>query len=204
MTLPIILASASPARLQLLKQIGIVPDQVLPADIDETELPGELPNKLAERLSIEKAEAIAAKVECGIIIGSDTVPVIGRTPMRKAKNADDVRASLLLLSHRRHRLYSGVCVIEKKKDGSMRKMSRVVKSILKFKKISDAEIEYYCASGEGIGKAGGYSVGGYAGSFVAYMSGSFSNVVGLPLCETMNMLYSAGATPLQRGITLDN
>ena len=137
MTLPIILASASPARLQLLKQIGIVPDQVIPADIDEIELAGELPNKLAERLSIEKANCIAAKIECGIIIGSDTVPVIGRTAMRKAENENDVRESLLSLSQRRHRVYTGVCVIEKKQDGSMREMHRVVKSTIKFKKISN-------------------------------------------------------------------
>lgn len=191
MKLPIILASASPARLSLLRQVGIEPDQVLPADIDETEYRSELPKNLALRLSIEKATASANDIDRGIILGSDTVPVVGRTIMRKAASADEVRESLIMLSQRRHRIYTGVCII-KKEDGQIRQLQRVVKSIIKFKKLSKEEIDYYCVSGEGIGKAGGYTLSGYAESFVSFLSGSFSNVIGLPLFETVNMLNSFG------------
>ncbi|MEM6338914.1 MAG: nucleoside triphosphate pyrophosphatase [Pseudomonadota bacterium] len=191
MKLPIILASASPARLKLLKQIGITPDQVIPSDIDETELPKESPRKLAERLAFEKATAIANTVDKGIIIGADTVPAVGRSIMRKATTQDDIRKSMELLSNRRHRIYTGVCVI-KKDEAEYRTLNRVVKSILKFKKLSKAEIEYYCTLEEGIGNAGGYTVQGYAESYISFLSGSFSNIVGLPLFETMNMLNSVG------------
>jgi len=194
MKLPLILASASPARLALLRQVGIEPDRVIAADIDETEYPGEIPRKMAERLSYGKAIAIANTIERGIVIGADTIPVVGRSIMRKASSAEDVRKSLQLLSQRRHQIYTGVCII--KKDGQeMRELRRVVKSIVKFKKLSREEIDYYCASGEGIGKAGGYTLTGYAESFVSFLSGSFSNIVGLPLFETMNMLHSVGVTP---------
>ena len=191
MKLPIILASASPARLRLLKQIGITPDQVLPSDIDETELPKEAPRKLAERLAFEKATTIANTVNKGIVIGADTVPVVGRTIMRKAATQDDIRKSLELLSNRRHRIYTGVCVI-KKDISEYRALKRVVKSTLKFKKLSKAEIDYYCTLEEGIDNAGGYTVSGYAESYISFLSGSFSNIVGLPLFETMNMLNSVG------------
>ena len=197
MKLPLILASMSPARLELLRQVGLEPDLIIPSDIDETEHPGEQPRKMAHRLSYGKALAIADTVECGIIIGADTIPMVGRTIMRKAKNSDDVRESLQLLSQRRHQIYTGVCVI--KKDGAeTRALHRVVKSIVKFKKLSKEEIDYYCASGEGIGKAGGYTLTGHAESFVSFISGSFSNIIGLPLFETLNLLNSVGVTPHSR------
>lgn len=191
MKLPIILASESPARLKLLAQIGIIPDKILPANIDETELPKELPRKLAERLAFEKAISIANIVDSGIIIGADTVPVVGRRVMRKAQNADDIRESLKLLSNRRHQIYTAVCVIKKTPDGT--KVSRnTVKSIIKFKKLTPGEIDFYCNLREGIGKAGGYTVAGYAECFISFISGSFSNIIGLPLYETTNMLGSMG------------
>ena len=193
MRLPLILASASPARLALLKQIGIIPDQVLPADIDETEFPKESPRKLAERLAYEKATAIANTSSKGIIIGSDTVPVVGRSIMRKAATKEDIKKSLELLSNRRHRIYTGICII-KKDNSEYRILKRVVKSTLKFKKLSKNEIDYYCMLEEGIGKAGGYTISGYAESYISFLSGSFSNIVGLPLFETMNMLNSLGFT----------
>jgi septum formation protein len=197
MKLPLILASASPARLQLLRQVGLDPDMVLASDIDETEHSGEKPRQMAQRLSYNKAMAIADQVERGIIIGSDTIPMVGRRIMRKATNANDVRESLQLLSRRRHQIYTGVCVI--KKDGNeTRELHRVVKSIVKFKTLSKEEIDYYCASGEGIGKAGGYTLTGHAESFVSFLSGSFSNIIGLPLFETLNMLNSVGVTPHTR------
>ncbi len=194
MTLPLILASASPARLSLLEQVGIMPDYVIPSDIDEIELPKETPQQMARRLSYEKAMAVSNNFDEGIIIGSDTVPVVGRRIMRKAQNAEDVRESLQLLSQRRHQVYTGVCVIRKDSSG-LRKLQRVVKSIVKFKKLSEQEIDYYCKTGQGIGKAGGYTLTGHAESFVVFLSGSFSNIIGLPLFETVNMLNSFGITP---------
>ena len=191
MNLPIILASASPARIRLLKQIGITPDFIMPADIDETEEIGELPKHLAHRLSFKKAAFIASSVSEGIIIGADTIPVVGRRIMRKAGTAEDVRSSLKLMSNRRHSVYTGVCVI-KKTSSETRKLIKVVKTTLKFKNLSEEEIEFYCASGEGIGKAGGCSLSGYAESFVIYIAGSYSNVIGLPLYETSSMLRSLG------------
>jgi septum formation protein len=197
MKLPLILASASPARLQLLRQVGLDPDIVIASDIDETEHPGEKPSQMAQRLSYNKAMVIADQVEHGVIIGADTIPVVGRRIMRKAINANDVRESLQLLSRRRHQIYTGVCII--KKDGNeIRELHRVVKSIVKFKTLSKEEIDYYCASVEGIGKAGGYTLTGHAESFVSFLSGSFSNIIGLPLFETLNMLNSVGVTPHAR------
>ena len=189
--LPIILASASPARLQLLRQIGITPDFVIPSDIDEAEQAGELPRQLANRLSFEKAAFIAATVDQGIIIGADTIPTVGRRIMRKAMTAEDVRLSLQLLSQRRHSVYTGVCVIKKTSTETV-KLIKVVKSIVKFRHLSTSEIEYFCSTNQGIDKAGGYTLTGYAESFVSYLSGSFSNIIGLPLCETINMLKSVG------------
>jgi len=191
MKLPIILASASPARLQLLSQVGIKPDFVIPSDIDESERNGELPRHLAHRLSFEKAAFVAATIEQGIIIGADTIPLVGRRIMRKAVTSEDVRQSLKLLSQRRHSVYTGVCVIRKTPMETI-KLIKVVKSIVKFKHLSDTEIEYFCSTNQGIGKAGGYTLTGYAESFVSYLSGSFSNIIGLPLYETVNMLKSVG------------
>lgn len=194
MKLPIILASKSPARIKLLRQINIVPDFIIPSDIDESEHKGEHPRKLAERLAFEKARAVAQNIEKAIIIGADTVPVVGTKIMRKATNAYDVKESLQILSRRRHQVYTGICII--KKDASNIKISKkIVKSILKFKKLTNKEIEFYCNLGEGIDKAGGYTISGYAESFVSFISGSFSNVIGLPLFETMNMLNSMGVIP---------
>ena len=144
MNLPIILASASPARLQLLRQIGLIPDFVIPSDIDESERDGELPRQLAHRLSFEKAAFVAATIEQGIIIGADTIPLVGRRIMRKAVTSEDVRLSLKLLSQRRHSVYTGVCVIKKTSTETI-KLIKVVKSIVKFKHLSDTEIEYFCS-----------------------------------------------------------
>ncbi|MGC0371965.1 MAG: hypothetical protein DGJ47_000666, partial [Rickettsiaceae bacterium] len=165
MTLPIILASASPARLQLLQQIGITPDQVIPADIDEVINKGETPQNFARRMSFEKAQHVASQIEKGIIIGADTVPVCRRQIMRKAKNEQDVRESLEMISQRRHRVYTGVTII--RKDGNkMVSQTKLSESLLKVKKLTKQEIDDFCASGEGIGKAGGYTLTGKAESFV--------------------------------------
>jgi septum formation protein len=191
MKLEIILASESPARLNLLTQIGITPDRILPAHINEQQLRNELPRKLAYRLAFEKASKVASTIDSGIVIGADTVAVAGRRVIDKAKNDDDVRRSLEMLSNRRHQIYTSVCVI-KKTFNETKVSNNTVKSIVKFKKLCPKEIEYYCNLGEGIGKAGGYTISGYAECFVAFIAGSFSNIIGLPLYETTNMLGSMG------------
>ena len=140
-------------------------------------------------MTIEKA--IANVIDKGIIIGADTVPTVGRSIMRKTVTVYDIRKSMELLSNRKHRIYTGVYIIKKDK-AKYRTLNRVVKSILKFKKLSKTEIDYYRTLKEGIGNAGGYTVQGYAESYISFLSGSFSNIVGLPLFETMNMLNSVG------------
>lgn len=191
MSLPLILASASPNRVELLARIQIIPDQIIPADIDETEYPKEIPRKVAERLAYAKAHKVASMIEEGYIIGADTVAAVGRRILPKALDDDMVRSCLTLLSGRRHRLYTGVTVI-KKENGIIQERHRLVQTILKFKRLTDSEIELYIASKEGINKAGGYAIQGLVQAYIEYIGGSFSNVVGLPLCELRNMLISLG------------
>ncbi len=187
MSVKVILASQSPTRLLLLKQIGIVPDQIIVADIDETKKKGEKPDELALRLAQEKALAIASGINNSIIIGADTVPFCKGRIMRKAESTDDIKASLEMLSAKKHRVYTGVCVVKKIEQDVIIRTS-LVKTIVKFRHISKQEIEYYAHLEEGIGKAGGYTLHGYAESFVSYISGSFSNVTGLPLSQTQKLL----------------
>ena len=191
MSLPLILASASPNRVSLLSSIGIVPDQIIPADIDETELPHELPREVAVRLACSKARHVASLVENGYIIGADTVAAVGRRILPKALNDDMVRDCMNMLSGKRHRLYTGVTVIHKSSDALVER-HKIVQTVLKFKRMSDAEIEIYVKSGEGLNKAGGYAIQGLVQCYIEYIGGSFSNVVGLPLCELKNMLNSVG------------
>ena len=189
MSLPLILASASPNRVDLLSRIGIVPDQIIPADIDETELPRELPHQVAKRLAAAKATKVASLVYEGYIIGADTVAAVGRRILPKALDDAMVRECMKMLSGRRHRLYTGVTVI-KKSDGVFLERHKIVQTVLKFKRMTDSEIEAYVKSGEGINKAGGYAIQGLVQAYIEYIGGSFSNVVGLPLCELNNMLNS--------------
>lgn len=196
--LPIILASASRARLELLGRIKITPDQILPADIDESEHKGELPIKLAGRLAVSKAITIANRLDEAVIIAADTVASTGRTTLPKALTADDVRFCLNKVSGRRHRVYTGVCII-KKSDKKMQIRERVVMSTVKFKVLTKTEIDYYCTLGEGINNAGGYTIRGYAEGFISFISGSYSNVIGLPLFEALNMLNSLGINNHSKG-----
>ena len=188
--LPIILASASPARLELLSRIGIHPI-VMPADIDETEYKRELPFDVASRLSQEKAEAIAPSIESGYIIAADSVSAVGRRIMPKAVTKEMVADCLRAFSGRRHNLYTGVHIIKKTAD-KIEARHRVVHTVIKFKNLSADEIDFYVHSGEGLNKAGGYSIQGFAQSYVSFIGGSFSNIIGLPLYETRNMLLSLG------------
>lgn len=193
---PIILASASPARLELLKRIKIFPDQILPSCIDETERKRELPSQLASRLAFEKAATIAQGINEAIVIAADTVAVAGRKILPKALSKEDIKYCLEQVSGRRHRVYTGVCII-KKAASEMTVRRRLVCSTVKFKRLTVKEIEFYCNLDEGLNKAGGYTITGYAECFVSYISGSYSNVKGLPLFETVNMLSSLGINPQQ-------
>ena len=189
--LPIILASASSARLDLLSRINIHPI-VMPADIDETEKRGELPHAVASRLSREKAETIAAQIDRGYIIGADTVAAVGRRIMPKALTPEMVAQCLALYSGRRHKLYTGVHIIKKHNDGSIVTRTKLSQTVVQFKRLTSQEIEFYAHCGEGLGKAGGYSIQGAVQAYVSFISGSFSNIIGLPLFETRNMLLSLG------------
>lgn len=181
----LVLASASPRRLALLAQIGITPDDVIAADIDETPLPKETPRNLALRLARSKAEAV--KASGAIVLAADTVVAVGRRVLPKAETETEARACLALLSGRGHRVYTGVAV--NAADGGVR--DRLVETRVTFKVLSKAEVETYIASREWQGKAGGYAAQGLAGRYITSIVGSYSSVIGLPLYETANLLESA-------------
>ena len=182
----LVLASASPRRLDLLARIGVVPDAVVPAEIDETPLKGELPIPYARRMAAAKAAAVAAPG--ALTLAADTVVAAGRRILPKTETEDEARAALSLLSGRRHRVHSGLTLI----DGAGRARHRLVTSIVAFKPLGEAELAFYLASGEWRGKAGGYAIQGRAEALVRWLSGSWSNVVGLPLFETRALLRAAG------------
>jgi septum formation protein len=184
----LILASASPRRLDLLAQIGIRPDAVDPADIDETVRPRELPGPHALRLAREKALAVAARHPDAFVLGADTVVACGRRVLPKAEDEATARRCLELLSGRRHRVYGGVALVAP----NGRLTQRLVETVVAFKRLAPEEIAAYLASGEWRGKAGGYAIQGRAARFVRWLSGSYSNVVGLPLFETAALLEGSG------------
>ncbi|MGO1121242.1 Maf family protein [Rhodovibrionaceae bacterium A322] len=188
MTAELILASASPRRLDLLRQIHIEPDRVLPADLDESPLDGETPNAHARRLAEEKARAVADQVPGAFVLAADTVVAVGRRILPKAETLDQARSCLTLLSGRRHRVLGGICLLQP--DG--RVAARLVSTAVKFKRLSSEELEAYLASGEWDGKAGGYAIQGGAAALIPWISGSYSNVVGLALAETKALLEGAG------------
>jgi septum formation protein len=188
MAAPLILASASPRRRDLLAQMGIAPDTVAAADIDETPLKSETPNALALRLAVEKARAVAIHHVDSFVLAADTVVCLGRRILPKAESREEVEACLNLLSGRGHRVITGVAVVAP--GGKL--SSRAVETRLTVKRLSRVEITAYLDSGEGIGKAGGYGIQGLAGSYIIRLSGSYSAVVGLPLYETRTLLDGAG------------
>ena len=183
-----VLASASPRRLDLLAQIGIVPDQVDAAEIDETPLKSEVPAQHAARLAREKAEVVHARHTGAVILAADTVVALGRRILPKAEDEATARRCLAMLSGRRHRVIGGVTVIGA--DGAARR--RLVTTAVRFKRLEDSEIADYIATGEWRGKAGGYAIQGYATALIPAINGSYSNVVGLPLFETARLLRVAG------------
>lgn len=186
----LVLASASPRRVELLALVGIVPDRIDPADIDETPLRGETPPRLAARLAVAKAAAVAARSPGAVVLAADTVVAVGRRLLEKAADEAEAARFLKLLSGRNHRVLTGVAVGA---GGKVR--HRVVDTRVTFKVLSEAEIAAYVASGEWRGKAGGYGIQGRAGAFVPRIVGSYPAVMGLPLPETVNLLAGAGWRP---------
>ena len=190
----LILASASPRRLALLNQIGIEPEHLVPAHIDETPEKGELPRKLAVRLADLKALAAQQKARQGgigsnaLVLAADTVVAVGRRILPKAEMMEEASYCLKLLSGRSHRVYTAISLVTPK--GSVR--HRLVETRVRFKRLSREDIDSYLAAGEWRGKAGGYAVQGLAGAFVVKLVGSYTNVVGLPLYETMTLLTGEG------------
>jgi septum formation protein len=172
----------------LLEQLGLSPDAIIPADIDETPLPTELPRQHAARLAESKARAIAEDNPGAIVLGADTVVARGRRILPKAEDEKTARACLALLSGEKHRVYGGVCII----TASGGVMQRLVMTAISFKRLSHMETERYIESGEWRGKAGGYAIQGRAAEFVQRLNGSYSNVVGLSLFETAQMLRGVG------------
>jgi septum formation protein len=183
-----VLASASPRRLALLRQIGIEPDTVDAAELDETPHAGEQPMPHARRLAREKAEAVWARHPGAFVLAADTVVACGRRILPKPSDAAEAEACLRRLSGGRHRVHGAFCVLAP--DG--RGCERLVTTVVKFRRLSDAEIESYLASGEWRGKAGGYAIQGRAAAFVPWINGSYPNVVGLPLCEVAACLRGLG------------
>ncbi len=183
--IPLILASASPRRLELLKQIGITPGKILPAEIDETARKDELPRDLALRLAIEKAKAVK---ESGFILAADTVVASGRRILPKAETEQQARDCLETLSGRRHHVYGGMALVTP--EGKT--LTKLCDTVVQFKRLTEPDIETYIKTGEWRDKAGGYAVQGYAAVFVKFIRGSYSNVVGLSLYDTMAMLQGGG------------
>ena len=184
----LVLASASPRRKELLGQIGIVPEAIVPADIDETPNPGEKPGPLARRLSLEKGKTVAAEVSDTWVLSADTIVAVGRRILGKPENESQARTFLHLLSGRRHKVYGGITVIAPEKPP----ITRMVTTTVTLKRLEDREIDRYLETGEWRGKAGGYAIQGAAGAFVKDINGSYFNVVGLPLYETLSLLRGGG------------
>jgi len=184
----LILASASPRRLDLLARIGVVPDAVVPAEIDESVPKGERPRDHAIRLAREKAQAVSDREQDALVLAADTVVAVGRRILPKVEDEETLRACMRLLSGRRHRVMTGVALALP--GGEVRE--RLIETMIAMKRLSDEEIDYYAGHGEWRGKAGGYALQGYGEVYVRHIAGSYSNVVGLPLAETRVLLKSAG------------
>lgn len=186
--LRLILASASPRRVDLLAQIGVRPDAIDPADIDETPGKAELPARYAARMAAEKAALVASRHPGALVLAGDTVVACGRRILPKAEDEASARACLALLSGRRHRVLSAITLI----DAAGKARHRLSETIVTFKRLHPSEIDAYIAGGEWHGKAGGYAVQGAAAGLIRALSGSPSGVIGLPLYEARTLLLAAG------------
>ena len=189
--IPLILASASPRRVELLAQIGVTPDHIAPAHVDETPLKGELPREAAKRLAHLKALEIQKTHPDACILAADTVVAVGRRILGKADDEEHARQYLELLSGRGHKVIGGLCVLA---PGG-REVLKAITTQVTFKRLSKQEIDAYLATGEWLDKAGAYAIQGRAGAFVTKLSGSYSNVVGLALFETAGALKGLGVNP---------
>ena len=192
---PLVLASGSPRRAELIGRLGIRPAAIDPADIDETPLKGELPAPYAVRVAAAKAALVAARHPGSAVLGADTVVSAGRRILPKTDDVAEARACLQLLSGRRHRVHSAISLVDS--HGVAR--HRLSTSVVAFKRLTPAEIEAYLAGGDWRGKAGAYAIQGYAESWVRMLSGSHSGVMGLPLFETRALLVAAGLLPASDG-----
>jgi septum formation protein len=189
---PLVLASSSPRRLDLLRQVGIEPDRIELPDVDETARKGELPGPHAVRLAAAKAEAVAGRLaEPAFVLAADTVVACGRRILPKATSLDEAASCLDLLSGRRHRVMGGIAVV----TPARRLVTRLVTTQVRFKRLSRTERDAYLAADEWRGKAGGYAIQGRAAAFIPWLNGSYSNVVGLPLTETLGLLEGLGWRP---------
>ena len=196
----LVLASGSPRRVALLNQIGIEPDALRPAEIDETPERGELPRACANRLARAKVDSAIRSLQIddnlrgSYVLAADTIVAVGRRILPKTELADEAAQCLRLLSGRNHRVYSAVCLVTPR----LAVRQRLVETRVRFKRLSEEDIRAYLDSGEWRGKAGGYAVQGIAGSFVVKMTGSYTNVVGLPLYETISLL-AGESFPIRAG-----
>jgi septum formation protein len=186
----LVLASASPRRLDLLAQIGVQPDLVFAADLDETPQKGELPAAYARRIALAKAQAVGAGHD-GLILAGDTVVACGRRILPKAETADSASACLRLLSGRNHRVYGGIALI----TADQKLLVRVVCSKVRFRRLNAADIDACIAAGDWQGKAGGYAIQGFAARYIRYIDGSYSNIVGFSLYDVAALLDTAGYQP---------
>ena len=189
----LILGSGSPRRRELLAQLGLTPDAILPPDIDEDPKKGELPRPYCARLAREKAAAVEAGPD-DVVLCADTTVALGRRILGKPRNAGEAAEFLTMLGGRRHQVITAVAV----RRGD-RLWTRESVSAVKMKRLSDAELNFYLASGEWDGKAGGYAIQGAAGAFIPWISGSFTGIVGLPLSETAALLTAAGVAVWTQG-----
>jgi septum formation protein len=189
-----VLASGSPRRVMLVNQVGIEPDALRPAEVDETPKRGELPRACATRLARAKAEAALEMVRLddelkgAYILAADTVVAVGRRILPKAELLDEAAQCLRLLSGRNHRVHTAICLVTPAEAFRQ----RLVETKVRFKRLSDEDVEAYLASGEWRGKAGGYAAQGVAGGFIVKMVGSYSGIIGLPLYETTTLLMGEG------------
>jgi septum formation protein len=183
----LVLASSSPRRRELLGRLGVEPVRIASPDIDETPRKGEVPRAYALRLAVEKARAVD-RHDGEAVLAGDTTVALGRRILSKAESEDEQRVMLQLISGRRHQCISSVCVI----DADGRERTRLCETVVAFKPLSAAEIEDYIASGDGMGKAGGYAIQGRAEALIRFISGSHSGVMGLPLYETRALLRASG------------
>ena len=190
--LKLILASKSKRRIQILNDLGIIPDIILPANIDETVMKGEIPSALSTRLANEKANFVYQNkkndMKDSLILSADTVVAVGRRVIEKPISASEAYSAMKLLSGKNHKVYTCICIIDA--DGNYYK--KLVETRVRFKNLSEEEIKYYIITNDWVDKAGGYAIQGRAQSFIIKISGSYSSVVGLPIYETINLLKGLG------------